>query len=202
MKLQARTAALLEAVETYRESGCRGHLEPARARARTLLTEARRAARGRVHAAIAEERAAFSAQVTRAQARLATRERMAHQHLLQVLLAEGGRELAGALAARWRLPASRREWIETALARALATLPRSVWTVTGPGGWPRDERDAAAAWLEAHGVTASVAVEPDIEAGVRVVTGGVELDATLAGLLADRRAVEGRLLHMLGEATP
>jgi hypothetical protein len=42
--------------------------------------------------------------------------------------------------------------------------------------------------------------EPSIAAGFRVRAGHNTLDATLDGLLADRKAIEGRLLHRVEQA--
>ena len=50
-----------------------------------------------------------------------------------------------------------------------------------------------------------MAVAEDIEAGVRIHTDGACLDASLAGLMSDRRRIEALLLaelNMQREATP
>jgi hypothetical protein len=195
VKLDERTAALVALVEADAAARSRAVLEPAAAQARELLRNARRAARQRVATAIAEERAAYSARVGAAEARLATARRMAEQRRLQALVAEGWERLAPALAARWRDAAGRREWVQAALDQAQALIPGGSWRVEAAAGWTEAERTQALAALAGRCIEVSFASDAAISAGLRVRSGNVELDATLAGLLADRLGVEGRLLH-------
>jgi hypothetical protein len=198
MNTEERTRALLALVDEYRESKSREILGAARAEAQALVAQAFRLARARVHEAMVEERKRYDAAVAGAQARLHTRQRLAHQGREAAMLAEGWRRLPGALADRWRDPAARRRWAETHLGRALATLPRTKWEIAHAAGWPEDEREAAAGWLAAHGGPAlAFAEDGSVSAGFRVRAGHNTLDATLEGLLADRKAIEGRLLHHL-----
>lgn len=195
MKTDARAAALVALVEADLAERTRAVVEPARAQAREELRAARHAARLRVATAIAEERAACAAKVGAAEARLATARRMARQRQLKALLAEGWTHVAAALAARWRDTEGRGAWVRAALGHARAILPAGAWRIAGPPQWSEDEREAATAALATHGIQATAAADATIEAGLRIVSGKVEVDATLAGLLADRAAVEGRLLH-------
>ena len=199
MTLESRVAALLEVVQAQRDTNCRGQVEPARERARALLRQARRAARARVHGVIAEERAACASRITRAEAQLATRRRMVYQELARALLREGHEQLAAALARRWTEDESRRRWIDGALGRALEALPLGAWTIACPAGWSGDERRAVAARLLASRVEANFIDDASIDAGLRIASGKVVLDATKAGLLEDRVAVEGRLLDLIAE---
>ena len=199
MTIESRVAALLEVVQAQRETNCRAQVEPARERARALLRQARRAARIRVHAVIAEERAACTTRIARAEAQLATRRRMVYQELARALLQEGHEQLAAALTRRWRDEASRRRWMQGALDRALAALPRGSWTVAGPATWTAEERRGAMQQLAANGVAAQCVDDASIDGGLRIASGNVVLDATLAGLLEDRAAVEGRLLSLIAE---
>lgn len=198
MNTEERARALLALVDEYRDSKSGEILGAARAEASALVAHAFRLARSRVHEAITDERKRYDAAVAGAEAHLRTRQRLAHQGREAAMLAEGWRRLPAALAARWRDPAGRRRWAETHLGRALATLPRDRWEIVHAPGWASDERQATAGWLAAHG-------GPDLEftedatlaAGFRVRAGHNTLDATLEGLLADRKALEGRLLHHL-----
>ena len=201
MTLDSRVAALVDMVVARREAECRAQVDPAGATARQMLTQARRAASARVHAAIAEERAAFAARASRAEAHLATRKRMAHQELVRALLHDGRERLAAALAARWIDAAARGRWIDAALRRALAVLPRGQWTISFPPSWDESERNAAVARLAADGVSADCVACTEIDAGLRIDARGIVLDATPAGLLEDRAAVEGRLLHFIEDGT-
>jgi hypothetical protein len=197
---EERTRALLALVDEYRESKSGEILGAARAEARTLLAHAFRLARSRVHEAIVDERKRHDAAVAAAQAKLHTRQRLAHQGREAAMLAEGWRRLPAALAERWGTPAGRRRWAETHLGRALAALPRTKWEVAHASGWPVDEREGAAGWLAAHGgPEVAFAEDAGLAAGFRVRAGYNTLDATLEGLLADRKGIEGRLLHHLEE---
>ena len=195
MKVDDRAAALVALVESDRDARRHAIVEPAARESRAELAAARRDAKLRVGTAIAEERAAFSARVAAAEARLATARRMVRQRRLAGLVAEGWQRLPAALAARWSDPAARGAWIEAALARAVAVLPAGNWRIAGPASWSAAERDQARAWLAARGIAAQAEASDDIDAGIQVTSGKVELDATPAGLTAGRADVEGRLLY-------
>jgi len=77
-------------------------------------------------------------------------------------------------------------------------LPRGDWEVRHAPDWPEAERRERTARLAERAETAVAFVaDPSIQAGFRVRTGHNTLDATLDGLLAERKAIEGRLLHHL-----
>ncbi len=200
MNLQQRTAALLQVVDAYRARRCAELLEPATAQARLLKREALRTARGRVHTAIEEQRKRIAAEVGAAQARLATERRLRAQRSATATLAQAWEPLRAALRARWRDAATRARWIDTQLARARTALPRGAWQVRHPPDWPQAEREAARSLLAAHGIIAEPIADAAIEAGLRVRAGNNSLDFTLDGLLAERAALEGRLLQLLTEA--
>jgi hypothetical protein len=198
MNAEERARALLALVDEYRDTKSREILDAARAEAQALVAQAFRLARSRVHEAIVDERKRYDAAVAGAEARLHTRQRLAHQGREAAMLAAGWRLLPGALAESWRDPAGRRRWAETHLGRALATLPRTEWEIAHAPGWAEDERQAAAGWLAAKGgPDLSFAADGTLTAGFRVRAGHNMLDATLEGLLAERKSIEGRLLHHL-----
>jgi hypothetical protein len=198
MNTEERARALLALVDEYRDAKTGEILGAARAEAQALVAHAFRLARSRVHEAIVDERKRHDAAVAGAEAHLRTRQRLAHQGREAAMLAEGWRRLPAALAARWRDAAGRRRWAETHLGRALATLPRTDWEIAHAPGWAEDERQATAGWLAAHaGPDLVFAEDATLAAGFRVRAGHNTLDATLEGLLADRKAIEGRLLHHL-----
>jgi hypothetical protein len=198
MNAEERARALLALVDEYRDSKSREILDAARAEAQGLVAQAFRLARSRVHEAIVDERKRYDAAVAGAEARLHTRQRLVHQGREASMLAAGWQLLPGVLAERWRSPAERRRWAETHLGRALATLPRTEWEIAHAPGWAADERQAAAGWLAAHGgPDLSFAADATLVAGFRVRAGHNLLDATLEGLLVERKGIEGRLLHHL-----
>ena len=198
MNTEERARALLALVDEYRDSKRAESVGKARAEARAAAAEASQLARSRVHEAIGAERKRYQAAVSAAEARLHTRRRLAHQSRQAAMVAAGWQRLRGVLAARWADPGGRRCWVETHLARALAVLPRGDWEVRHAPDWPEAERRERTARLaeRAEAAVAFVA-NPSIQAGFRVRTGHNTLDATLDGLLAERKAIEGRLLHHL-----
>jgi hypothetical protein len=114
------------------------------------------------------------------------------------MLVEGWRLLSAALSGRWREPAGRRRWAEAHLGRALAALPCDRWEISHAPGWPEDERQAVREWVAARGgPEIAFTADATFTAGFRVRAGHNTLDATHEGLLAERKAIEGRLLHYL-----
>jgi hypothetical protein len=193
-----RTRALLALVDEYRDSKCAELLGAARADARALVREAVRRARARVHEAIAEERKRYATALGAAEAQLHTRRRLAHQGREAGMIAAAWRSLPAALRDRWREPERRGRWLRGHLERALASMPREPWEVRHAPGPADAEMRELAAWLAGRGGPAASFVEDaSIAAGFRVRAGHNTLDATLDGLAADRKAIEGRLLHHL-----
>lgn len=202
MDLEHRTAALLTLVAQYRERRCAEMLEPARAEARQLLRTARADARRRVQTAIREARERLAAEVSAAEAALATERRLAAQRHAAVLLAGAWDTLRSRLAARWQQSDSRARWVERYGERALGVLPRGIdgWRIVHAVDWPAAERERLRANLAARGITSlKFVADGAITAGLRFGGGHNVLDATLDGLLAERAALEGRLLHALQE---
>jgi hypothetical protein len=221
LTLEQRTAALLALVEDYRARRCAALIEPAREQARSILRAARAEGRRRVHTAVAELRSRLAAEVGAAQARLATERRLAEQRQALAVLREAWSELRDALQRRWRDPAARALWLDSQLERALRVLPRDrrqaaalagtaaghahseepadePWQIEHGADWPAAERDAFFDRIKSAGMTvASARAREDIDGGLRIRAGANVVDATIDGLLADRAAVEGRLLDLL-----
>lgn len=205
MNLEQRTAALLAVVAEYRRERCAQLLDPARAQARAQVATALRDARRRVRTAIDEERKRLAQAAAAAAAQLATEQRLAQQRVATERLSLGWEALRAALAKLWQDADGRSAWIAAHLAR----LPRpaadaadpAAWTLTGPAAWPASERERVAQALRAQGAPAvHLVADPGLVAGFRVQAGHNVLDATLDGLLADRAAIQGRLLQLIEEA--
>lgn len=201
LTLEQRTAALLALVEQYRQARCAELLAPAEARARALLRTALAEGRRRVHTAIGEARQRMATELGAAQARLATERRLTEQARAVEVLNEAWAALRAGLRARWSDPAARASWVDAHLARALGTLPREQWHIEHAADWPVLERERFAARLAAAQI-GDVKWQPrsDIDTGLRIRAGNNVVDATADGLLADRAALEGRLLDLLQEA--
>ncbi|MBM4443082.1 MAG: hypothetical protein FJ027_21940, partial [Candidatus Rokubacteria bacterium] len=109
--------------------------------------------------------------------------------------------LPGALLRRWEKPEWRERWTASAAERALAVLAPRDWRIAHPPGWPEPERQQFAKLVSAK-LESPPAFGPDakIRAGLRIRAGDTVLDATLEGMLAERPAVEARLLYHLAKA--
>lgn len=189
---------LLEVVANDRQERCQEILGRADADAGELLASARADARRRLRAAAQAERARGRQLLADAQARLQAAERQRNQRLAALAVGEGMSLLDAALQARWRNAAARRRWLALASERAAACLARHDWLLRHPEDLADHERDWLLAQVAALGVPgARCEATADIAAGIEIRAGDTCLDATAAGLLADRPAVEGRLLHHL-----
>lgn len=209
MNLEQRTAALLDVVQAYRDERCAALLEPARAQARALVAGALREARRRVRTAIGEERRRMAIVLTAAQAQLATERRLTLQRRAATHLTHGWAALRVGLQAQWDSAPARALWIAAQLSRVRTALQLTQdaaradadpWVLVCPVGWATAERERVAATLLVHGAHGvHIIDDPQLTAGFRVQAGHNVLDATLDGLLADREAVQGRLLQLIEE---
>jgi len=198
LTLEQRTAALLALVDQYRQARSAALLDPAREEARTVLRRARAEGRRRVHTAIGEARQRIAGEVGAAQARLATEQRLAEQRRSLRTLHDAWTALREALRARWHEPQWRALWLDAHLARALQALPRGRWLIECAADWPAAESDEFARRLADAGIDEiDWQMFDRLDGGVRIRAGNNVVDATIDGLLADRAALEGRLLDLL-----
>jgi hypothetical protein len=195
MTLDTRSRALLDLVEQDRVTQCNTILGQAQAQAATLQAQARADARMRVREAFAAERQRAQARIAAARATLQTQRRLHAQRQAAAWLARAWQRLPQALRARWRDDAARNGWVATAIDQAQRLLPSGRWRIVYGGAWPEGERQALAERMQRdHATQLAFEVDASIDAGLRVVSGGNRLDATLAGLLADRDEIGARLL--------
>jgi hypothetical protein len=198
MTLEQRTQGLLDLVEADRRTQCEAILAGARAQAEALLAQARAEARARVKQAFAGERARAAELVGAARAELQTRRRLHEQRRVEALLALAWQRMPQVLLERWHDDAARAAWVASAVARARAVLPQGPWRVVHAEPWPPQERNALAAQLARElGAAPQLASDPRIAAGLRIVCAGNVVDATAAGLLADRDEIGGALIGLL-----
>lgn len=195
----AAVEALLAAVAADCEARRREILGPAQAAAQARVAAARDSVCQDLRRAFAADRAARQAQLEQSRARLNAARRERHQRLAQAAAGEGLASLASALAARWRDPPRRQRWIDAALALAGERLPAGAWSIRHAPGPSPEEIAATLEQLASRGVTAArCELHEEMAAGIEIRTGEVRLDASSAGLLADRAAVLGRLLYFWG----
>ncbi len=196
--VETQMQALLTLLEEDRRRQCDALIADAQARASSVLRQAQRDARSRVRAAFAVERQRLDQQLKAASARLQTEHRLSEQERRAQLLRLGWQMLPEALLDRWREPGRRSKWVAQAIDSAHRLLPREKWTLSVAPGWPPAERDQVLqAVARRLGYTPGCSEEPDLQAGLLIIAAGNRLDATLGGLLADRAAIEARLLDAL-----
>lgn len=189
---------LLAVVASDQQARCQAILDQADTEAATLLASARCDARRRLRAAGQAERRRGQQLVAAAGARLQTAERQRRQRLAVRALSDGMSLLDAALQARWQDGEARRHWLALATERAAACLVPRDWLLRHPPDLPAPERDQLLAQVAALGVPgARCEATAEIVAGIEIRAGEARVDATPVGLLADRPAVEGRLLHHL-----
>ena len=100
------------------------------------------------------------------------------------------------------MPAARAAWVAHVLASARTRMPRGLWRIVHAPDWPPAEQQAQmAALAEASGTEPRFEADASIRAGLKVVASGNVIDGTQEGLLADRPALEARLLREL-ETSP
>lgn len=200
MKAEEQMAALLRVIDEYRVARCREALAQAQTEADRTVARGRAAAARRLRAALAAERAQRDVAVDAALARLGTARRLHRQRRYLAALAVAWARLEAELAARWQSRGGRERWVTRQLAAARVALPALEWLIEHPPQWHAEERERALRQLAEAGIAAPrFAAQDDIHAGLRIRCGHNLLDATPVGLLADRAAIEGRLLdHLQG----
>jgi hypothetical protein len=196
--VDSQMQALLTLLEEDRRRQCDALIADAQARARSVLRQAHCDARSRMRAAFAAERQRLDEQVRAAAARLQTERRLSEQERLAQLLRLGWQMLPEALLERWQDPGRRSKWVAQAIDSAHRLLPSEMWTLSVAPGWPAEERDQALQSVASRlGTMPGCSEAAEIQAGLLIIAAGNRLDATLGGLLADRAAIEARLLDYL-----
>lgn len=196
--VETQMQALLALLEEDRRRQCDALIADARARARGVLRQAQDDARSRMRAAFGAERQRLEQQIKAAAARLQTGRRLSEQERRAQLLRLAWDMLPDALLARWQDPGRRSKWVAQAIDGAQRLLPRDSWTLSVAPGWPAEEREQALRSVASRlGYTPGCSEVAALQAGLLIIAAGNRLDATLAGLLADRAAIEARLLDYL-----
>ncbi|EGV16039.1 hypothetical protein [Thiocapsa marina] len=198
MKLEERERGLLSLIEEYRDAECRTLLETARAEAQTLLADAYRRARAQLHARVVSERANARSRLHAARAEHDTRRRASGDRANARLLELAWPRLHEALSRRWAHAETRAIWARHAIAQARRRLPHGLWTVRHPPVWSAVEWEPFEAELtRVLGQAPHFRADGAVSAGLVIEAQGAVLDASLEGLLRDRRRLEARLLAML-----
>ena len=200
--VESQRQALLMLLEEDRRRQCDTLIADAQASARGVVRQAQRDARARVRAVFGAERQRLDEQFKAAAARLQTEHRLSEQDRLAQLLRLGWQMLPEALLERWQDPGRRRKWVAQVIDIGHRLLPHDMWTLSVAPGWPAEERDQALQSVARRlGYTPGCSEVPETQAGLLIIAAGNRLDATLGGLMADRAAIEARLLDYLGRDT-
>jgi pimeloyl-ACP methyl ester carboxylesterase len=193
--VRAQMDALLELLENARALHCRDSRERAALQAADIRQRAHRSARERVRKAAREERERLEREIRMAQAELDTELRRSARTRDLALIRAGRDALEASLMARWRSAEARRSWAECALKEAAEVLRRRNWTLEHPADWPAGERDAIIALAsERFGAKLKASPSRALRAGLKILDGGAVIDMSIAGVMANERAIEGELL--------
>jgi hypothetical protein len=193
--LDAQVAALLQRIGRERDRRCRQLRETAELQAREIVRTARHEARTHVHQAVVQERQRIEQSLRQAEAGVAMQERQRQEHNARHLLTEMWQALPALLDRRWREAPSRQAWIEAAIRQATRVLSHREWRIEYGEDLASDEaRMLIERACAATGTRWSLALDASLGAGIRVRAGAACLDATVAGLLAERGEIEAAFL--------
>lgn len=193
--VQTSTEALRRLIRESAEAQCREIEQQTRTEARDLLRRARREACERVHQTIEHERRQHTQRLDHERAALESHDRQQLLETTRRTLSRAWQELEGMLAALWQAHECRSEWIRSLFEQALERLPPGHWRIEYPLPFPEEiDADWQRRLREYSGQEPEWIARAGISAGLRIRVGGVHLDATLDGLLADRTQLEARLL--------
>lgn len=193
--LDLQVRSMLAAVQAQKDRHCREIESAVDRKAEQLLSESHDRMRKRVHRAVVEERQRREKALLDARHRIDTARRRRVQREYRAILQDAAPMLVAELKRRWYDNESRRSWCELVLGEAAERLAGDPWTIEHPREWSGEDTK----WLEQALAARELpppALREDaaIVAGLRIRLGAACLDATLDGLLVDKRAVEGRLL--------
>lgn len=186
---------LLGVVVESREQRCKQVREKACEKAQAIIDQAYGRSRARLHSHVIALREKYRVRVSSARARNQTLLRQQHQKDNRAVLDVAWLMLRESMLEQWQAPKSRRGWLAAAIAQASTTLRGHGWHVEHPPGLDEDElkqirRQLASVAGKGH----KMAAKQDIEAGIRIISHGTVIDATLQGLLANRARIEAELI--------
>jgi hypothetical protein len=193
--LDLQVRSVLDALRAQQDRR-RREIETAAARkAEQLLADGRHRMRERVHKAVVEERQHRETALLESRHRIETAQRRHVQQQYRQFLHDAAPRLATELERRWHDDASRRSWCDMLIAEAADRLAPVCWTVEHPGDWHGDDTRWLERALAKRGLPRpELREDAGIVVGLRIRLGAACLDATRDGLLANRHAVEARLL--------
>jgi vacuolar-type H+-ATPase subunit H len=186
--------ALLQLIAEDRERRCAQISDAARRESAELLRQAHAQARERVRHALSEARERARQRIAAAAAQRATRLRLAQQSNASDFLAQAMALLPAAMTRRWQQPDARLRWVRRALSQARQALPPGEWRIEHAPGLQADDIRVLGE-NDLSGLPHRFQLAPELPAGVRIFGNGNCIDASLAGLLADRDGLAAALLR-------
>jgi len=189
-----QTQALIGLLERDRADACAREAQLADTRARETVRAAHREARRLVHEAMQDERSRRDLALAQARAAVETRRRQGAQREASRIVDAAWIRLPATLRGLWSDAAHREGWWRAAIVAAARVLEMDRWEVRCAAPVPQAEIKRLADFARAAGVhEAAALVDAQIEAGIAIRSAGATFDATLAGLLSVRQAIEAEL---------
>jgi hypothetical protein len=190
----SQAQALVELLQRDQAAACAREAELAATRARDTVRAAHGEARRLVHEAVQDERSRREIALAQARAGVETRRRQTAQREASRIVDAAWKCMPGTLRGLWLDAARRVVWCRAAIAGAARALQTDRWQIDCAAQTPPAELPLLCELARAAGVREVQArVLPDIEAGLAISSAGATFDATLAGLLSERQAIESQL---------
>lgn len=195
VRAEQQADALIEEIARKVDASCAAIRAEAEREAEALRQRSREKARRQLQRAVDEMRATARRRSAQAQAELETaRSRRAAAQATR-WLTQAWPALGEAIERRWSDRGTRAQWIATQTAQAGARLAGRQWTVRHPAAWSAAEVDALRSALAGSAATGSTLQgDAALTVGLVIEADGARLDSRPAALLADRAAVQARLL--------
>ena len=189
---------LLGVVSENRDRRCVEVSESTRLHAKDILKQAHIRVRARLRRHVSMLREKYRVGISAAKARKETLIRQQQQKADKACLDAAWPILREALRELWKDPESRNSWIDAAIDSASSTLLEYNWRVEYPVDFTDQESKLLKQMFtdrleKAPGLAAS----DDIEAGIRIISHGTVLDATLEGLLQQKQTIEASLISRI-----
>ena len=189
---------LLDVVAENRDRRCADLSEDACLHAKEILKQAHTRVRARLRRHISILREKYRAGISAALARKETLIRQQQQRVDTACLDAAWPILLEALLALWKDPESRLAWINAAIDSASSTLLEPDWRVEYPVDFSdQDSRLLQRMFIERLEKVPVLGASDDIEAGIRIISHGTVLDATLDGLLQQKQTIEASLIWLI-----
>jgi hypothetical protein len=202
--LELQQQALLERVRATASAMIAATEWDTDAQVEALRRGARTEAHAQVRAAARAKRERIAESCRKAAAEAETRDRTRAFEVERELATRALAALPAALATRWRDPATRLAWCSAAAAVAARRVVARDWSAGLASGATDADREAITRTATACGATVRFDPAACALAGLKLSAGGVTVDATPEGLLADRASVESLVLadRANGESRP